>query len=207
MRIAVVDIEVVDPDTLARNWWAVLLRGVAGIIFGIITFIAPGISLTALVLLFGAYAFVDGIFAFVSAYRRRATGSRWWMLLLEGVAGVGAGVITILWPGISAMALLYLIAAWALVTGGLEIAAAIRLRKVITGEWLLALSGVLSVVLGVLLVLFPGPGALAVILWIGAFAFVMGVLFAVLGLRLRSLAKVLHRAEPPLRMTVAPSST
>jgi uncharacterized membrane protein HdeD (DUF308 family) len=105
------------------------------------------------------------------------------------LAGVGAGVITLLWPGITALALLYVIAAWALVTGGLEIAAAIRLRKVMTGEWLLVLAAIASIALGILLVLFPGSGALALVLWIGAYAFVSGVLFIALGFRLRSWAK------------------
>jgi uncharacterized membrane protein HdeD (DUF308 family) len=182
-------VAVVDIDTLARNWWLVLLRGIAGILFGILTFFAPGISLAALVLLFGAFAFVDGVLSIVTAIRRHGAGKRWGVLLLQGLAGVAAGVVTIFWPGITALALLYVVAAWALVTGGLEIAAAIRLRKAITGEWLLALSGVASVTLGVLLVLFPGPGALAVVLWIGAYALVSGVLLVVLGVRLHSWAR------------------
>jgi uncharacterized membrane protein HdeD (DUF308 family) len=179
-------VAVVDADTLARNWWAVVLRGVMGILFGLVTFVAPGISLAALVLVFGAYALVDGVLAIVSAVRHRGASDRWWVLLLAGLAGVAAGVVTLVWPGITALALLYMIAAWALLTGALEIAAAIRLRKAITGEWLLLLSGIVSIGLGVLLVLFPGPGALAVVLWIGAWALVFGVVLIALGLRLRS---------------------
>lgn len=178
--------EAVDVSTLAQNWWAVLLRGVAGIIFGIATFFAPVISLAALVLLFGAYALVDGVLALVSALRNRRTNEQWWVLLLEGIVGVIAGVVTFVWPGITALALLYVIAAWALVTGALEIAAAIRLRKVIDREWLLVLSGVASIALGVLLALFPGPGALALVIWIGAYALVFGALLVALGFRLRS---------------------
>ena len=187
-------VPVVDVDSLSRNWWAVSLRGLAGILFGIITFIAPGISLAALVLLFGAYAFADGVLAIVTAIRRRGN-DRWWLLLLEGLVGVGAGVLTLLWPGITALALLYVIAAWALVTGAFEIAAAIRLRKVITGEWILALSGILSIALGVLLIVAPGPGALAVVIWIGAYAFVFGVLLFALGLRLKGLGSPRHRGQ------------
>ena len=187
-------VPVVDVDSLSRNWWAVSLRGLAGILFGIITFIAPGISLAALVLLFGAYAFADGVLAVVTAIRRRGN-DRWGMLLLEGLVGVAAGVLTLLWPGITALALLYVIAAWALVTGGFEIAAAIRLRKVITGEWILALSGILSIALGVLLIVAPGPGALAVVIWIGAYAFVFGVLLFALGLRLKGLGSPRHRGQ------------
>jgi uncharacterized membrane protein HdeD (DUF308 family) len=173
-------------ETLTRNWWVFLLRGIMGIVFGLITFFQPGISLAALVLLFGAYAFADGIFAILSAMRRRPGSEPWWLLLLEGVAGIAAGVMTLLWPGVTAIVLLYLIAAWAVVTGVFEIAAAIRLRKVITDEWLLVLSGVASIGLGVLLMLLPGPGALVLVLWIGAGAFVSGVMFVVLSLRLRS---------------------
>ena len=188
-------VPVVDVDSLSRNWWAVSLRGLAGILFGIITFIAPGISLAALVLLFGAYAFADGVLAIVTAIRRRGN-DRWGLLLLEGLVGVAAGVLTLIWPGITALALLYVIAAWALVTGAFEIAAAIRLRKVITGEWILALSGVLSVALGVLLIMAPGPGALAVVIWIGAYAFVFGALLFALGLRLKGLGSPRHRNQP-----------
>jgi uncharacterized membrane protein HdeD (DUF308 family) len=175
-------VPVVDVDSLSRNWWVVSLRGFAGILFGIITFIAPGISLAALVLLFGAYAFADGVLAVVTAIRRRGN-DRWGMLLLEGLVGIAA-------------ALLYVIAAWALVTGAFEIAAAIRLRKVITGEWILALSGILSVALGVLLILAPGPGALAVVIWIGAYAFVFGALLFALGLRLKGLGSPRQRGQP-----------
>ncbi|HEV7590757.1 MAG TPA: HdeD family acid-resistance protein [Longimicrobium sp.] len=178
-------IPVVDVDTLSRNWWAVLLRGVVGILFGIFTFLAPVISLAALVLFWGVWAFADGVLAIVTAVRRRGE-DRWWVLVLQGALGIAAGVVTLFWPGITALALLYLIAAWLLVTGALEVAAAIRLRKVVTGEWLLALSGVLSVGLGVLLMVFPGTGALAVVLWIGAYAMVSGALLVALALRLRA---------------------
>ena len=187
-------VPVIDLDSLTRNWWAVDLRGLAGILFGIITFVSPGISLAALVLLFGAYAFADGVLSIVSAVRRRGA-DRWWLLLLQGIVGIGAGVITLLWPGITALALRFVIAAWALVGGALQVAAAIRLRKVITGEWLLALGGVLSVALGVLLVLFPGPGALALVIWIGAYAVVFGILLLVLGFKLRGLRS--PRAHQP----------
>lgn len=178
-------IPMVEVDTLSRNWWAVALRGACGILFGTLTFLAPGISLAALVLFYGAWAFADGVLAITSALRRR-TEERWWVLVLKGSLGITAGVATLFWPGITAMALLYVIAAWALAAGVLEVAAAVRLRRVIAGEWLLALSGVLSIVLGVLLMLFPGTGALAVVLWIGAYALVSGALLVALALRLRA---------------------
>jgi uncharacterized membrane protein HdeD (DUF308 family) len=183
---------VIDVDRLARNWWVVLLRGIAGIIFGILTLFRPEISFFALLLLFGAFAFADGVLAIISALRGGRANDRWWVLLLQGLAGVAAGVIVLLRPDLSALALIYVIAAWALVTGGFEIAAAIRLRKVITGEWLLALAGLASVALGILLFLFPGPGALVVTLWIGAYALVSGVLLTFLAFRLRSWGKSHH---------------
>ena len=179
-------VPVIDADSLARNWWAVLLRGIAGVLFGIITFVAPGISLATLVLVYGAYALVDGVFAVVSAVRRHGSTDRWWVMLIEGIAGIAAGLVTFFWPGITALALLYLIAVWSLLTGVMEVIAAVRLRKIIAGEWLLALSGVPSIGFGVLLALFPAPGALAVVLWIGAYAIVFGCLLVALGLRLRS---------------------
>jgi uncharacterized membrane protein HdeD (DUF308 family) len=179
----------IDVDTLTRNWWVVLIRGVAGVLFGIATFFAPGVSLAVLVLLFGAYALIDGVLAVISAVRRRGVSDRWWMLLLEGLVGIAAGIVTLVWPGITALALLYVIAAWALLTGAFEIAAAIRLRKIITGEWLLVLSGIASIGLGILLMIFPGPGALVMVLWIGAYAFVFGILLIALSLRLRSLGR------------------
>lgn len=186
MRIAVVDV-----DTLTRNWWVFLLRGLAGVLFGLITLFYPSISLLALVLVFGAYAFVDGVLAIVSAVRRHGD-DRWWVLLLQGLAGIATGLVAAFWPGITALALLYLIAAWALVLGAFQIAAAIRLRKVMSHEWVLILAGAASVLLGIMLFLFPGPGALAVVLWIGASALVSGVLLVVLAFRLRSRMTVLH---------------
>jgi uncharacterized membrane protein HdeD (DUF308 family) len=183
-----IKIPIIDVETLAHNWWVLLLRGIAGIIFGVLTFIWPEISLAALVLLFGAYAFADGVLALIHGIRERRVNDRWWVHSLHGILGIAAGIVTVLWPGITALALLYVIAAWALVIGALEIAAAIRLRKVIEGEWLLALAGIASVALGILLFLFPGPGALALVIWIGAYALVSGVLLTILAFRLRSWA-------------------
>jgi len=185
----------VNVDTLAQNWSAVLVRGVMGVVFGLITFFAPGLSLAVLVLLWGAYALVDGALAIASAIRRHGTTEHWWLLLLEGIAGVVVGIMTFAWPGITALVLLYMVAAWALVTGVFEIAAAIRLRKAITGEWLLALGGIESIGFGILLFLYPGAGALALIVWIGAYAFFFGVLLIALAFRLRSWAST-HGAHP-----------
>lgn len=171
---------------LARNWWTIALRGALAILFGALTFVWPGLTITALVLLFAAYAFVDGVFAITAGVRGFRRDERWWAFLLQGAFGVTAAFLTVVWPGITALVLLYLIAAWALVTGVLEIVAAIRLRREITGEWLLALGGVASIAFGVLLVMAPGAGALAVVWLIGAYALFFGVLLLALAFRLRS---------------------
>jgi len=170
---------------LVRNWWAVALRGVAAILFGIMAFAVPGLTLTALVFLFGAYALVDGVLNIVAAVRGRHVGRPAWVLLFEGVVSVAAGLVAFFLPDVTALALLYLIAAWAVLTGVLEVVVAVRLRRRIHGEWWLALSGALSVTLGVLIMMAPGAGALALVLWIGAFAIVFGVLLVALAFRLR----------------------
>ncbi len=175
-------------NVLAQNWWALVLRGVLNILFGIAAFAWPGITFAALALFYGAFALVDGCFAIAAAVAGSPRSIPWWALLVEGILGIGVGVITFFWPGITVLALLLMIAAWAVTTGILEIVAAIRLRKEISGEWLLALSGALSVALGIALVAYPGPGIVAVTWMIGAYAITFGVLFIVLGFRLRSWA-------------------
>ncbi len=180
---------------LARNWWALALRGVFGVIFGVLAFAWPGITLAALVILYGAYAMADGIFAIAAAITGRPVGAPWWALLLEGLLGIAVGIMTFAWPGITALVLLYLIAGWAMATGVLEIAAAIRLRREVRGEWILAVSGVLSILFGILLVINPGAGALAVVWLIGGYAVVFGSLLIALGFRLRSLAKTMPTGD------------
>lgn len=171
---------------LARNWWALALRGVCAILFGLMAFAWPQITLEVLVLLYGAFALVDGCFALVAAILGHQTRRNWWPLLVEGVAGIGIGLITLLWPGVTALVLVYLIAAWALATGVFKILAAIRLRRELEGEWWLALSGVFSIVFGVILIVAPIEGALAVVWMIGAFVMGFGVLLLALAFRLRS---------------------
>ena len=168
--------------TLVANWWALALRGLAAVVFGLLTFFLPGITLVTLVLLFGAYALVDGIFNLIAFFR---VASHQWALLIEGVIGIIAGVITFAWPAITAIVLLYVIAFWAILTGIFEIIAGIRLRKVITNEWLLLVMGVLSLLFGLLILFAPGAGALAIVLWIGTYALVFGVFLLALAFRLR----------------------
>jgi len=191
-------VELIDANVLARNWWVVMLRGLVAILFGIATFVAPGISLLVLVLMFGGYALADGVLALASAIRGHGS-DRWWVLLLQGIVGIGAAVVTLVWPGITAFALVWVIAAWALVTGAFEVVVAFRLRRVIAHEWLLALSGLASIVLGILLMTAPAAGALVLVLWIGAYALVSGALLVALALRLRSWGRTPHGASPPHR--------
>ena len=171
---------------LADNWWAVALRGVAAILFGLLAIVWPGLTLLILVWLFGVYAIVDGVFALLGAVSRAGRRGRDWLMVLRGMAGIAAGVIALVWTGITALLLLVIIAAWAIVTGILELMAALR-RRERGGRWPLALLGIGSVVLGVILVLFPGAGALALVLVIGAYAIVAGLMLLAAAYRLREL--------------------
>jgi uncharacterized membrane protein HdeD (DUF308 family) len=173
-------------DTLlARNWGWIALRGVAAVIFGLLTVMNPGITLAVLILFFGAFSLIDGILAVIAAIRNRKAESHWVTLLIGGIAGIIIGVCTFLAPGISAIVLLYFIAVWALIIGFSEIMAAIRLRKIITGEWMLVLAGVASVALGLFLLSRPAVGAIALVIWIGVYAFVSGILLIALAFELR----------------------
>jgi uncharacterized membrane protein HdeD (DUF308 family) len=165
------------------RWWTIALRGLVAIAFGILAMIAPGKAFLSLVLLFGVYAIVDGVLALVLAPRRvQSRGAP----IARGIVSIAAGVIAFVWPGITAFALLLVIAAWAIVSGFLEIATAIQLRKQLEGEWLLGLEGVLSIAFGVLLLLSPLVGAIVLGLWIGAWALVLGGMEISTALRVRS---------------------
>jgi uncharacterized membrane protein HdeD (DUF308 family) len=170
---------------LERNWWLILLRGVCAIIFGVLTFIWPGITLLTLVLFYGAYALIDGAIALWSAIVGGEPAPRWWLLIV-GLLGIGAGLVTLLMPGVTALVLLYFIAFWAILTGVMQIVGAIRLRKEIDNEWMLAASGVLSVLFGVILIVQPGAGALGLLFVIGAYAVIYGVILIGLALRLHN---------------------
>jgi uncharacterized membrane protein HdeD (DUF308 family) len=165
-----------------------VLRGVFAVLFGIFAFIWPGVTLAALVLVWGVYAIADGVMALIAAFTMHEGGKPMWALIVVGILGLAAGIVTFLWPGMTALVLLMFIASWAVLMGIFEIAAAIRLRKQIENEWLLALSGVVSIAFGVLMFLQPGAGALAVIWLIGGFSLIFGILLIVLGFKLKGLA-------------------
>jgi uncharacterized membrane protein HdeD (DUF308 family) len=167
------------------HWWALALRGVIAVLFGLAALLRPGIALAALILLFGAYALVDGVFAIVGVFGGTRSGTPRWLLLLEGAVGILAGIIAFVFPGLTAIALLYLVAAWAVITGLAEIAMAIRLRQEITGEWALILGGILSVLFGLLLAVLPGVGILSLIWLIGAYAVVFGALLLITAFQVR----------------------
>jgi len=169
----------------AGNWWALALRAAAAILLGLIAFALPGPTLAAIVVLFGVYAIIDGALALVAAVRGLRRHERWGAMLAEGIVSLAAGVIALAWPLLGALALVYLVAAWALLTGVLEITLGVRLRRVITGEWLLILGGVLSVALAVLVAMFPGAGATALVWWLGAYALAYGAVALVLAFRIR----------------------
>lgn len=171
---------------MTSNWWSLLLRGLAAIIFGILIVLFPGAALQTFIILFAAYALVDGVFTVIAAIQNR-NQARWWVHLLEGVVSVAAGILALVYPGITAFVMLYIIAFWAVVTGVLEVWAAIQLRKEIEGEFWLGLSGVLSILFGVLLILFPGTGILTVLWLVSAYAVVFGAVMVILAFRLRGI--------------------
>lgn len=171
---------------LATNWWALVIRGLAAVLLGVLALVWPGITLVALVFLFAGYSLVDGVAALVGAVRAMEHHDRWGVLVLEGIVGIAAAVVTLAWPAITAIALVYVIAAWAIITGALEIAAAIRLRRHVSGEWLLILGGIASLAFGILLMIAPLAGALVIAIWVGVYALFFGVMLMALGFRLRS---------------------
>ncbi|HET6618825.1 MAG TPA: HdeD family acid-resistance protein [Dongiaceae bacterium] len=170
---------------LARNWWAVLLRGLLAIVLGVLTLALPAVSLASLVLLFAVYMLADGVLGIVSAIRAARRHERWGWLVFEGVLDIAAGVAALVWPGLTIIVFVILVAAWAIVTGIALLAATFRLSRQ-HGRWLMGLAGVLSLVWGILLIVAPIGGALILMLWIGAYALVFGITLAVLAFRLRA---------------------
>jgi uncharacterized membrane protein HdeD (DUF308 family) len=178
---------------LAQNWWLFLLRGLCAIVFGVLAFIWPGATLLTLVLLYGGFALVDGVASIIIAIRGEPLTSRWWLAIIGGL-GIAAGILTLCWPGLTALVLLLFIAVWAIATGVTQIIGGIRLRKEIDNEWLPIVSGVLSVLFGLLLLVRPGAGALAMIFVIGTYAIVQGILMVAFSWRLRWHAHAANRS-------------
>jgi uncharacterized membrane protein HdeD (DUF308 family) len=177
-----------DPSAM------LIIRGIIGVAVGVLAVLWPGITIAALVIIFGAYALVDGISNVVLGASKRGPQGRSWAHVFQGIVGIAAGLLTFLWPAVTAIVLVIFIGAWAIVTGILEIVAAIRLRRVITGEWMLALSGVLSLAFGILVFLFPGAGAIGIAWVFGSYAAAAGIVLLALGIRLRTAAPLGRRA-------------
>jgi uncharacterized membrane protein HdeD (DUF308 family) len=178
---------------LFRNWWIVAVRGVLAIVFGILALIWPDTTKLALVLLFGAFALVDGFSATAAGIALAPYFKRWWALLLEGLTGILIGVLTFSWPNVTGLILLYFIAAWAVITGIFEIVAAIEFRNVVSREWAMVLGGILSVLLGVLLFAFPSAGAVGVVWLIGVYAIVFGIIELIAAFHLRGLLRSIEK--------------
>lgn len=184
---------------LVSNWDMFLVRGILAILFGIATLLMPAITLVVLVVLFGAYALVDGIVLSILAFKNRRIDTDWWLMLLTGLVSIAAGVLTFVWPAITAVSLFYVIVAWAFVTGIFEVIYAIRFRKVIQGEWLLVLDGILTVAFGILLIAQPVAGALTVLWMIGVYAIAYGGILVVLAFQLRNLEAKDNVQQPEQR--------
>jgi uncharacterized membrane protein HdeD (DUF308 family) len=184
---------------LAQNWWAVALRGVFAVLFGLIALLVPGATILSLVLFFSAYMLVDGVFGIVAAVRAARQGERWGLLIMGGILNIAVGVIAFLMPGLTVIAFVLLLAAWSLVSGGLMLGAAFRLSKE-HGRWWLALGGIVSIVFGVLLAIAPIIGAVVLTWWLGAYALVFGIALLVLAFKLRA-----RKDDTP--QTAAPQAT
>jgi uncharacterized membrane protein HdeD (DUF308 family) len=182
-------------EVLADSWWAVGLRGVLGILFGLMCLLTPGIALGAFVILFSAYMLVDGVFAIISGIKAARSGERWGLLILEGIVDIAAGVVAFLWPLITVVALTWLVAIWAIVSGALMLSAAFTLN-IDHGRWWLALGGIASIIFGVLLVIEPLVGAVVLTIWIGAYALVFGVFLLILAFQLHSRKEQRERKAP-----------
>jgi len=170
---------------LAKYWWVFLLRGLFSVIFGVLAFVMPGLTIATLVIVWGAYALVDGIFALYASATGGTKPGDHWLVGLQGLIGLAAGVITLIMPGVTALGLLIAIAAYSLVVGVLQIAAAIKLREEIEGEFWLGLSGLVSILFGMFVIARPGEGALAVIWIIGGYAIIFGVFLISFAFRIK----------------------
>ena len=168
-----------------RFWWSFFIRGIIATLFGLAAIVLPGVTLELLAILLAAFLIADGVFSFMASMGGKGTDPQWWLLLAEGLAGILIGILAIIWPGITVMAVIVIIAFWALLTGLLEIIAAVRLRHEIKGEWMLGLAGIISILFGIVLFANPGAGAVVLIWLVGIYAIVFGISMILLGLKLR----------------------
>jgi uncharacterized membrane protein HdeD (DUF308 family) len=182
-------------EVLAEGWWAVGLRGILGILFGLICLLTPGLAVEVFVILFAAYMLVDGVFAIIAGVKAARNGERWGLLILEGIVDLAAGLVAVLWPAITLVALIWLIAIWAVVTGALMLSAAFTLN-LDHGRWWLALGGIASIIFGILLVIEPLIGAVVLTMWIGAYAVVFGIFLLILAFQLHSKQEARQRKAP-----------
>ena len=171
-----------------RNWWIMALRGLFAVIFGLIALVAPGIALLAFIYVFAAYALIDGGIAIITAIQERELLDRWGWVLFEGILSILAWIIAFANPSLTAVVLLYIIAAWAIVTGIMEIVTAFVIREFVSREWVLALAGIASVAFGIILFIYPGAGILSILWLVGIYGIVFGLLFIVRAFQLRSWA-------------------
>ena len=179
---------------IKHGWWALLIRGLVAIVFGILCFAMPGMTLGFLITLFGAFALVDGVFGLIAYFQAKKAGEDYGGMLFEAIVGIVVGLVVLFWPDLTAVILLWLIGGWAIVTGLLEIIAAIKLRKEIKGEFWMILGGLVSVAFGVILFARPGIGALAVIWYIGIYAIVFGIILVALAFVARKAGKEVSSA-------------
>lgn len=178
-------------EKILHNWWLYVLRGLVAVIFGVLALAMPKEAMQALVLVFGAFALADGIVTLIAGFGIAPYFSRWWMLLLEGAAGVGLGLLAIFLPEITARTLVYLVGSWAIITGILEIVTAIEFRQVLTGEWMLIFGGLLSIVFGGLLFVFPAAGEVSIVWMLGVYAILNGISELIFGFRLQRMTRKL----------------
>ncbi|MFI7129623.1 HdeD family acid-resistance protein [Nonomuraea sp. NPDC050153] len=172
---------------ISQSWWLLLIRGLASIIFGLLALIWPGITVLVLVIFFGAYALVGGVAELFAGFRHGAESRAW--LIFSGIIGILAGIATFIWPGITSLALLYVVAFWAIFTGVLEIMAGIRLRKTIDNEWMLIIGGILSVIFGILLLIWPAAGLVSLAWLVGVFAILYGIAMVALSFRVKNFTR------------------
>jgi uncharacterized membrane protein HdeD (DUF308 family) len=185
--------------SVTNQSWLLILQGILAVVFGVVAWVWPDLTVATLVILFGAFAFATGVMNLVAAFGASRVGASPWGFVFRGLLGIGVGIVVAVWPDISALSLLYVIAAWAIVTGVYELAAAIELRKLIDNEWWLGLAGVASIAFGVLVALFPGDGAVALVWTIGVYAIVIGTFLIALGVRLHGLGR--HLPSPSATAT------